>query len=174
MDTSELAPILDELLALPTLRDLAGYNGSYAAQAAAKRATSELTGRFVEAAVVATREKYGDGVLLRYGADLIIPMQTASECALLKGVAAHYVMRRAGAAERLASQRAALTQLSAAVFAASPGVLDVALRPAWERAADDRERLRVVVDQIAQLTDSAALRWHARLVNPDDHVVAGR
>src|SRR5919198_27480 len=29
MDTSELAPILDELLALPTLRDLAGYNGSY-------------------------------------------------------------------------------------------------------------------------------------------------
>ena len=39
--------MLDELLELPALRDLAGYDGSYAAQAAAKRATSELTGRFV-------------------------------------------------------------------------------------------------------------------------------
>ena len=34
------------LLDQPTLRDLAGYDGSFRAQAAAKRATSELTGRF--------------------------------------------------------------------------------------------------------------------------------
>src|SRR3954452_9051141 len=46
-----LAPVLDDLLALPTLRDLAGYDGSYRAQAAAKRATSELTGRLAGAAV---------------------------------------------------------------------------------------------------------------------------
>jgi dGTPase len=174
LDASELRLILDELLALPTLRDLANYDRSYAAQAAAKRATSELTGRFVEAAVMATREKYGDGALRRYGAEVIVPMQTAAECALLKGVAAHYVMRRPGAAERLASQRAVLTRLTAAVFDASPAVLDVALRPAWERAADDGERLRVVVDQLAQLTDSAALRWHARLVNQGAPVRAGR
>src|SRR5439155_10405356 len=38
---SALAPVLDELLALPTLRDLADYDGTYRAQAAAKRATSE-------------------------------------------------------------------------------------------------------------------------------------
>ncbi|HEU5266197.1 MAG TPA: deoxyguanosinetriphosphate triphosphohydrolase, partial [Jatrophihabitans sp.] len=39
---ADLAPTLDGLLALPTLRDLAGYDGSYPAQANAKRATSEL------------------------------------------------------------------------------------------------------------------------------------
>ena len=46
---SRLRPVLDRLLALPALADLAGYDGSFAAQAAAKRATSELTGRFVGA-----------------------------------------------------------------------------------------------------------------------------
>ena len=42
--------------ALPTLRDLAGYDGSSPRQAARKRATSELTGRFAGAAVAATRD----------------------------------------------------------------------------------------------------------------------
>src|SRR3954464_10797186 len=40
LSPAELAPVLEELLALPTLRDLADYDGSYRAQAAAKRATS--------------------------------------------------------------------------------------------------------------------------------------
>jgi dGTPase len=30
-------------------------------------------------------------------------------------------------------------------------------------AADDDTRLRVVVDQVASLTDASALAWHARL-----------
>src|SRR3954447_11881688 len=51
----ELAPVLAALLEPPTLRDLPDYAGSYRAQAAAKRATSELTGRFAGAAVEATR-----------------------------------------------------------------------------------------------------------------------
>jgi dGTPase len=173
LSESEVAPILDELLALPTLRDLARYDRSYAAQAAAKRATSELTGRFVGTAVTATRARYGDGPLARYAADLIVPARTAAECALLKAVAAHYVMRRSGAVQRLARQRAVLTELADAVCAASPGVLDVALRPAWETAADDSERLRVAVDQIAQLTDSSAYAWHARLVEQAERVGSG-
>ena len=72
-DADELARVLDELLDLPTLRDLAGYDGSYLAQAAAKRATSELTGRFAGAAIHATRARYGDGPLTRYDADLVVP-----------------------------------------------------------------------------------------------------
>ncbi len=69
----ELAPVLGELLELPTLVDLADYDGSYAAQAAAKRATSELTGRFASAAVTATRAAHGDGPLVRYAAELVVP-----------------------------------------------------------------------------------------------------
>jgi dGTPase len=159
-----LAPILDALLALPALRDLASHDGSYAAQAAAKRATSELTGRFVGAAVVATRDGHGAAPLSRYDADLVVPEPTAAECALLKAVAARYVMRRAGAVERQAAQRALLTGLVAAVRDGAPATLDAPAAAAWREAPDDGARLRVVIDQIAQLTDSSAKAWHARLV----------
>jgi dGTPase len=38
------------------------------------------------------------------------------------------------------------------------------LVPAWEAASDDAARLRVVIDQVARLTDLSAVRWHRRLV----------
>jgi dGTPase len=160
----ELAPVLDALLDLPTLRDLASYDGTSAAQAAAKRATSELVGRLSGAAIAATRAKYGDAPLGRYDADLVVPDETAAECALLKAVAAHFVMARPGAVERQAEQRVLLTELFAAVLAGAPGTLDRSLVASWHAADGDGDRLRVVVDQIAQLTDSSAVTWHARLV----------
>ena len=162
----ELAPVLEELLDLPTLRDLAGYDGSYSAQAAAKRATSELTGRFAGAAVVATRAAHGSGELGRYAASLVVPAAIAAECALLKAVAAHYVMSRPAAVARHAWQRAVLTELAAAVLDGAPAVLDPSLVPAWRAAGSDSERLRVVIDQLAQLTDTSAVAWHDRLVRP--------
>jgi dGTPase len=163
MPASRLEPVLDQLLALPTLTDLAGYDRSFAAQAAAKRATSELTGRFVGAAVRATRERFGRGSLSRYAADLVIPDTVAAECALLKALAAHYVMRRPGTAERLAGQRRTLRELASALVESAPDALDSVTRAAWAAAADDAGRLRAVVDQVAQLTDSAAVAWHAAL-----------
>jgi len=163
---AQLAPVLDELLDLPSLRDLAGYDGSYAAQAAAKRATSELTGRFAVAAVAATRAAYGDGPLGRYAADLVVPTAITAECALLKAIAAQFVMGRAGATEQLARQRRVVTELVEVVLAGAPGTLDRGLVGAWRLASTDAERLRVVVDQVAQLTDSSAYAWHERLVRP--------
>jgi dGTPase len=160
----ELAPVLDELLDLPTLRDLAGYDGSYLAQAAAKRATSELTGRFAGAAIQATRAAYGDGQLTRYDAELVLPAAIVAECALLKALAAHFVMQRPGSVQRQSAQRALLVELVEAIAEGAPDTLDRGLAAAWELAADDAERLRVVIDQVAQLTDSSAMAWHHRLV----------
>jgi len=162
----DLAIVLDALLELPTLRDLADYDGTAAAQAAVKRATSELVGRLSGAAIGATREQYGPGPLARYEADLVVPDEAAAECALLKAVAARYVMMRPGAVERQARQRALLTELVDAVLAAAPESLDRGLVAAWSASADDAERLRVVIDQIAQLTDTSALTWHRRYVRP--------
>ena len=102
---AELGPVLDRLLELPPVRELADYDSSFAAQAKAKRATSELTGRFVGAAVQASRDKYGDGPLGRYQAELMVPEQVAAECALLKAIAFRYVMRRDGVERLLGSQR---------------------------------------------------------------------
>ncbi len=159
----QLAPVLDALLDLPTIKDLAGYDGSYAAQAAAKRATSELTGRFAGAAAAATRARYG-GPVRRYEANLIVPDTIVAECALLKAVAAHYVMRRPGALERLAAQRVLLTELVGALLDGAPGTLDSVQAATWHEAANDAARLRVVIDQVALLTDPAAVAWHARLI----------
>jgi dGTPase len=162
----ELAPVLDALLDLPTLRDLADYDGTSAAQAAAKRATSELVGRLSGAAIAATRQRFGAGPLARYDADVVVPDTVVAECALLKAVAAQYVMAGPGVVERQASQRSMLTELVAAVLDGAPGTLDRALAAAWHAAADDADRLRVVIDQIAQLTDTSAAMWHRRLVRP--------
>lgn len=158
-----LATVLDELLALPTLRDLTGYDGTRRAQVALKRATSELTGRFVTAAVQATRAAAGPEPLARYAADLVVPRQVAAECALLKAVAAQYVMLRREAATQQARQREIITELASVLADRAPDALDPAHRPDWLAAPDDAARLRVVVDQVAGLTDLSAPVWHARL-----------
>jgi dGTPase len=159
----DLGTVLDELLALPTLRDLTSYDGTRGAQVALKRATSELTGRFASAAVSATVERAGPAPLTRYAADLAVPRRVAAECALLKAVAARYVMNRRDIASVQSRQRELLTELAGLVADRAPDVLDPALRPDWLAAPDDAARLRVVVDQVAGLTDLSAPAWHARL-----------
>jgi dGTPase len=161
----ELEPLLEDLLRLPALADLADYDGSYAAQAMAKRATSELTGRFVTAAVRATREEYPDGPLGRYRAELIVPDQVRAECALLKAIAFRYVMRRDGVQRPLSQQRRVLTELVEMILDRGEPALSQTLRESWRQAEGDSGRLRVVIDQVAQLTDSSALAWHQRLMS---------
>ncbi|MGH9060259.1 MAG: deoxyguanosinetriphosphate triphosphohydrolase, partial [Acidimicrobiales bacterium] len=38
--------------------------------------------------------------------------------------------------------------------------LDPLFAPAWRAAPDDAARLRVLVDQVASLTDAQAHEWH--------------
>ena len=92
-----------------------------------------------------------------------MPRRQRLECALLKGVTAYYVMSRDGAAQMQARERELIMELAAAVRIGAPGILDPALRPAYLAAATDAGRLRVVVDQVATLTDTSAVAWHARL-----------
>ena len=100
---------------------------------------------------------------MRYATDLEVPRQQRLECALLKGVTAHYVMRREGALASQARERAVLTELAQALAAGAPDALDPMFRPAYVAADSDAARLRVIVDQVASLTDTSALAWHARL-----------
>jgi dGTPase len=121
-----------------------------------------LTGRLVAAAVAATRAKFGTGPLRRYAADLVVPRRTRAECALLKGLALRYVMRRPGADGRYARQAQVLTDLVQALVRRAPEGLDPIFAPLWSAAPDDAIRLRVVVDQVASLTDPGAVDWHRR------------
>ena len=45
-----------------------------------------------------------------------------------------------------------------------PSEMDPGFAADWHVAEDDTARKRVVVDQVASLTDQSALAWHGRLV----------
>jgi dGTPase len=169
----ELCEIFADLLALPCWPP--EYDGGLASLAALKNLTSELIGRFCSSAQQATLAAAagpaagaapgpapGPARLTRYAADLVVPRRQRLECALLKGVTAQYVMSRAGAAESQARERELIAELAAAVRAGAPAALDPVFRPAYAAAVSDQERLRVVVDQIASLTDTSAIGWHRR------------
>ncbi|WP_431943755.1 deoxyguanosinetriphosphate triphosphohydrolase [Micromonospora marina] len=163
----DLGEVLADLLADPVLAPLAAYDGSQRALAALKATTSVLTGRFAAGVVAATEQRHGPGPHRRYDADLVVPRRIRAQCALLKGIALRYVMRRPGARDRYARQREALSGLVAALLDRAPDALDPVFAPLWRDAGDDATRLRVVIDQVASLTDPAALAWHARLVSPN-------
>jgi dGTPase len=140
------------------------FDGGPAALAAAKNLTSELVGRFCQAAEDATRAAAGTAArLTRYSADLVVPRRQLLECALLKAVAAHYVMRRQAAVDQQAREREVITELALAIERGAPATLDPVFQPAWDTAATDAERRRVIIDQLASLTDTSALAYHARL-----------
>ncbi|GGM65303.1 deoxyguanosinetriphosphate triphosphohydrolase-like protein [Micromonospora sonchi] len=159
-----LGAALVDLLADPVLAPLATYDGSHRAQAALKTTTSVLTGRFVTTAVTATTARFGPGPHRRYAADLVVPRPLRARCALLKGIALRYVMRRADAQGRYERQREILTDLVGVLAERAPEAFDPVFVPLWRAAPDDAARLRVVVDQVASLTDPAAMTWHTRLV----------
>jgi dGTPase len=160
----ELADVLDELLADPALAVLAEFDGSSRALVALKHAASRMIGRFATAAVRATRERYGPGPLRRYDADLIVPERIRAQCALLKGIALRYVMLKPGSEIRYAREREVLCELVTALLDRGADALDPVFAPMYRAADSDEARLRVVIDQVASLTDQAALTWHARLV----------
>jgi dGTPase len=160
---AELSAALDRLREHPCW--VRGYDGSMAAMVAVKQMTSELIGRFCGAATRATHAEWGGVPLRRYGGSLEIPDETRAECAVLKAVAAKYVMRREETIALQQRQREQLTELLAAVATGAPGTLEPLMRAAFEAAEDDAARLRVVVDQVASLTDTSALAWHQRLVS---------
>jgi dGTPase len=167
-------PELEEVFAELTQLDCwpGEFDGSLAAVAAVKRLTSELIARFCDAALQATRPG-GHVPLRRYDADLSVPRRQRLECALLKGVTAHYVMSRSAVIAAQARERQLIAELAESIAAAAPGSLDPAFRPAYESAADDAGRLRVIVDQVASLTDTSALAWHQRLRSPGSYANSG-
>ncbi len=151
----------EELLTLPVIAYWTEheYDGSLGAQVALKNLTSELVGRFASAAVTATREVHGDGDLTRYNASLEVPRQVAAEVALLKAMAVRYVMSDPARLAMQAEQRELITGLVTRLVE-RPELLDPAFRPLFEAASSDAARLRVVVDQVALLTDAQAVAWH--------------
>jgi len=139
------------------------FDGTHASLAGLKAMTSGLIGRLCQGAIAATRAAAGREALRRHAGEFVVPAEQRAECAILKAVAARFVMSRAEALAMQARQRGQLAELARALSAGAPGALEPWLRAAWLDAPDDAARTRVVVDQIASLTDVSALAMHARL-----------
>ena len=106
---------------------------------------------------------YGPGLLTRYAADLVVPRRTQAEVALLKAVATRYVMRTDARSAIQARERELIADLVELYAARAPEALEAPFREDWAAAGDDDGRRRVVVDQIASLSDTSAVVRHAAL-----------
>lgn len=159
LSADALGPALERVLASGAVP--VAHSGTRADLAALKDMTSRLIGRFTLAVEVATRAAHGEGALTRHEADLVVPDATRAECAVLKAVAAHFVMHAQDRLDIQAEERAVVEGLVTA-YRADPGRLDPDLRDDFERASSDAAVLRVVVDQVASLTDVRALELHER------------
>jgi dGTPase len=139
------------------------YDGSRRRLGELKNLTSMLIGRFCGATTEATRGEHGGRPLRRYAADLVVPPATLLEIGVLKSIAAHLVMRAEDRRGVLEAQHQLLHELVAAVERRGPEVMEPMFRADHAAAGDDAARRRVVVDQVASLTDASAVAWHRHL-----------
>ncbi len=160
-EDAELDAVLTDLSAIDSWPTVA-YDGSRRAQAALKNLTSDLVGRFCGAVQHATFAA-GEGPFVRHRADLVVPRATMLEIAVLKGIAAHYIMQAEDRVRLMERQRELIMGLVARLAHRGPDELQRAFVDDWHAAADDAGRLRVVIDQVASLTDASAVAWHERL-----------
>ena len=100
----------------------------------------------------------------------VVPERERLECALLKAVTMRYVMGRPEAAGIQQREREVVGELVALLADRAPEALEPHYREMWAEAADDAARLRVVIDQVAALTD--ARRVWVRIVDLPDGPIA--
>ncbi|GAB3679138.1 deoxyguanosinetriphosphate triphosphohydrolase [Saccharopolyspora tripterygii] len=163
-ETALLEHAAEELARWPVVAAALDHDGTLSAQVALKRLTSELVGRFVAAAVSGTVARFGSG-LTRYAADLVLPEKAVAEVTVLKAMAVRYVLHDGERRRMQARQREQLAELVEALSASAPDSLDPVMRDAWMHASGDSSRYRVVLDQVASLTDAQAVFWHEQHVH---------
>lgn len=149
LDVGRLEEAGQRLMRLPALRDLHTDDGSLTMLAALTRMTSELVGRFTSAAIDTTAPHAAG----RYTTDLRVPEELRAEVIYLKTVALQYVMSERDHLDNQDRQRQRIAE-AAHLLLADPTLFNRFYRDRFDAAATDADRIRVVVDQIASLTES--------------------
>ena len=139
------------------------FDGSQRSLARLKDSTSQLIGRFVLAAEVETRRIHGNENLSRYSANLEIPREQKVEVDFLKSIAGHYLINAAHSQVRYAKQQVIIKEL-VEMLLKYPNELDSFFKKPWDEASDELAKMRVIIDQVAALTDPGAYALHARLI----------
>ena len=139
------------------------YDGSHRHLARLKDLSSQLVGRFALAAETATRDSYGEGDLTRYSANLIVPREQKIEVAILKALSNYYVLQAETSQKRYSDQQILIRELVDLVLDHAPISLESFFLEDWRQATNDAQKLRVVIDQVASLTDPGAYALHSAL-----------
>jgi dGTPase len=166
----ELEDALYRLMRLPEW--IGSFDGTRASHARLKNLTSDLIGRFARAATTATRDAYATSTLTRYRAHVVVPRVVEAEMAVLKGIIGAVVVSIEGRRSVYKEQRRVLKRLATALRE-RPEALDAMHAEDYRAARTDAEHGRVVVDQVASLTDQHAIAWHGRLVGDVDAASLG-
>jgi len=129
-----------------------------------KNLSSELIGRFVGKTIQSIIDTSPADSMARFGAMIAVPESVRVEIAVLKGIVSAFLMSHESRRPFYEWQRALLTELADALLAANGQHLDAYCRSAWSQAASEQQQRRVIVDQVASLTDQSALTLHNQLV----------
>ena len=125
--------------------------------ASLKNMTSHLIGKFTEEIEQATKSGNKENNLTRYNANLIVPLDTKAQIAVLKSVVNLFVMQRKGAAENYAKEQDLILSIVDGLQN-NPLKLDPQFKQQYDNAESSKEAKRAVIDQVASLTDSSARR----------------
>jgi dGTPase len=156
-----VADALERLQKLPTWP--ARCDGSREDLARLKNFTSTAIGRFAQAVSLVPRHTI-EPASPRHHWDVSVPEPLRVEIDLLKGIVATAVMSHEARVPLYEKQRTQLIELLDALWARRGDGLDPLFRGDWEVAQTAEEKRRVIVDQVASLTDQTALWWHERYV----------
>ncbi|MGO2112484.1 MAG: deoxyguanosinetriphosphate triphosphohydrolase, partial [Pseudoclavibacter sp.] len=108
-------------------------------------------------------DAYPGESLIRYRAEVVVPREIRSVIAMLKGIVAGFVLSHDGRQPLYANQRELLIELADLLWQRGSSALEVQFAGAFGAAADDAARRRVIVDQVASLTDQSAIAWYGRM-----------
>ena len=100
------------------------------------------------------------------------PRVIEAEMAVLKGIIGAVVVSIEGRKTVYKEQRRVLKRLATALWE-QPDALDAMYTSDFATSESDAARRRVIVDQVASLTDQHAIAWHGRLVGEVDAASLG-
>ena len=143
---------------------LNSFENSPASLGTLKNLTSSFIGSLVSRTVDSIIDNSPAESLARFGSTLAIPTAVQAEISVLKGIVSAYLMSTEARRPYYEWQRGLLTDLADALLASNGANLDSYSTAAWSLAKDEVQKHRVIVDQIACLTDQSALTLHHRLV----------
>ena len=129
-----------------------------------KNLTSSLIGSFVRRTTAETLSAIGGHTAIRYSTSVATPHDVLAEIAVLKGIVSAFLMTTESRRPFYEWQRAILIELADALLALNGRELDAYSTEAWDSATDDASKHRVIVDQVASLTDQSAITWHRDFV----------